>query len=55
LVRAGYEINAVSNNGKCALSEAVREHNIKLTEALLHFGAHIFHQERELVDHSPFF
>jgi len=55
LLKTGCEVNKMTKDFKCALSEAVRVGNEDLTENLLRVGAYMFHKDPKLVDHSAFF
>jgi ankyrin repeat protein len=55
LISAGADINYISKDGACALSEAVNNDNSKLVNSLIHKGGKIFFEDQKLRDYSPFF
>lgn len=55
LVRAGADINIISEHGSSALSEAVNTKNHELVDILLKKGAFIYYPQEEWRDQSPFF
>jgi ankyrin repeat protein len=54
LVKKGSQINVISDSGQSPLSQSVLNHDIKLAELLLKYGAEIFHQDHKYIDVSPF-
>ena len=45
MIKAGCDVNIITNNNKCALLEAIKIKNVDLSENLLKYNANIFHKD----------
>ena len=54
LIKAGADLNLVTDAGSSALVEAVKTSNYDLVHMLLNRGAFIYHKDPNLIMDSPF-